>query len=185
MAVFQNILNAFGKNKATQEREEKKLQNVISEEPQMKKEFERVNRAEKKLQDKKGGIDFKNPWSNYYYDVEKMKDANAKGEKYFVFNEGELKKKGLRKNSKGIDSSYFPSAAIERIRYNPETKNLYITFKGGKEKKEYLYPNVKEKDIQKYLVADSKGRYNYYKIRPKYAVSKEEALRIKQESKNR
>ena len=45
MAVFQSILNTFGKSKKTQEREEKKLLNDIAEQPQVKKQFERVERA--------------------------------------------------------------------------------------------------------------------------------------------
>lgn len=183
MAVFQSILNTFGSNKKTQEREEKKLLNDISEQPQVKKQFERVERAEKKLQKGKGGINFEVPWSKYFIDKKEQEKAESEGKKYFGLTESDLKNQGRRKNEKGIESAYMPSSAIQKIRYNPKTKNLYIKFTSGN--KEYLYPNVSEKDVQKYLTADSKGRYNYYKIRPKYAVSKEEALRIKQESKNK
>jgi len=183
MAAFQNILSALSGNKNTQAREERKLQSSLEQTPQLKRQFERVNRAEKKLQEKKGGIDFKTPWSKYFIETEKAKTADSNAEDFRILDEGQMKREGIRKNAKGMQTTYMPSSAIQRIRYNPKTKNLYITFTSGN--KEYLYPNVPEKEVQKYLVADSKGRYNYHKIRPKYAVSKEEALRIKQESRNR
>jgi len=184
MAAFQNILSALSGNKNTQAREERKLQSSIEEQPQMRKQFERVERAEKKLAKGKGGIDFENPWSKYF--VKKSEFVIPEGKKSAeatAMTVSDLKKQGIRQNAKDIESMYMPSSAIQKIRYNPKTKNLYIKFTSGD--KEYLYPNVPESEIRKYLVADSKGRYNYHKIRPKYAVSKEEALRIKQESRNR
>ena len=181
MGVFQNIINTYTpKERAT---EEKKIQKTLEQTPQLKRQFERVNRAEKKLQEKKGGIDFKSPWSKYFIETEKAKTSEPGAEDFRILDEGEMKREGIRKNAKGMQTTYMPSSAIQRIRYNPKTQNLYITFTSGN--KEYLYPNVKEKDIQKYLTADSKGRYNYYKIRPKYAVSKEKALQIKAESHKR
>lgn len=193
MAVFQNILNALSGNKKEQKKEEKRLQDATKDYPLLKKYYEKVNRAEKKLQEGEGGINFSSPKSERFIfdnDLGQQAETKRKGERTVktggwtnLFTKQDLNEAGFRTNSKGVTNAYIPSTAIKRIRYNPKTKNLYIKFTSGD--KEYLYPNVPEKEVQKYLVADSKGRYNYHKIRPKYAVSKEEALKIKAESKNK
>lgn len=193
MAVFQNILNALSDNKREQKKEEKRLQDATKDYPILKKYYEKVNRAEKKLQEGGGGINFSSPKSERFIfdnDLGQQAETKRKGDRIVktggwtnLFTKQDLNEAGFRTNSKGVTSAYVPSTAIKRIRYNPKTKNLYIKFTSGD--KEYLYPNVPEKEVQKYLVADSKGRYNYHKIRPKYAVSKEEALKIKAESKNK
>ena len=193
MAAFQNILDAFSGNKREQKKEEKRLQDATSEFPIMKKYYQKLNRAEKRLQTGEGGINFSAPKSERFVidnDLGQQAETKRKGDRIVktggwtnLFTKQDLNETGMRTNSKGVTSAYVPSTAISRIRYNPKTKNLYIKFTSGN--KEYLYPNVPEKEVQKYLVADSKGRYNYHKIRPKYAVSKEEALKIKQESRNK
>ena len=89
----------------------------------------------------------------------------------------ELKALGLRPTEKGVSERQLPSTAIGKMRYNPQTGDLYITFRNGKGK-EYLYPHVGKAVVQNFLTAGSKGRYYWNRIRP-YRVSKAEALEIK------
>lgn len=95
----------------------------------------------------------------------------------------QLKKAGFSIKDKDISTRDIPSTAIGRVRYNPETGNLYITFRNGNGK-EYLFPNVPEEKVRKLLNAGSKGRYYGKYVKPHYAVSKAEALAIKARDKN-
>ena len=94
-----------------------------------------------------------------------------------------MEKAGIDIDAKDIDTSMIASTAIAGIRYNPETKNLYIKFKGGKGK-EYLFPNVPEETVRRMLNAPSKGTYYGKKIKP-YAVSAGEAQAIAKRDKNK
>lgn len=95
----------------------------------------------------------------------------------------QLKDAGLSIKDKGISTRDIPSTAIGRVRYNPETENLYVTFRNGNGK-EYLFPNVPPEKVRKFLNAGSKGRYYGKYVKPHYAVSKAEALAIKARDKN-
>lgn len=95
----------------------------------------------------------------------------------------QLNKAGLSIKDKDISTRDIPSTAIGRVRYNPKTGNLYITFRNGNGK-EYLFPNVPEEKVRKLLNAGSKGRYYGKYVKPHYAVSKAEALAIKARDKN-
>ncbi len=99
-----------------------------------------------------------------------------------LMTKNQLKKAGYNIKDKDISTRDIPSTAIGRVRYNPQTGNLYITFTNGK--KEYLFPNVPEEKVRKLLNAGSKGRYYGKYVKPHYAVSKAEALRIKARDKN-
>ena len=99
-----------------------------------------------------------------------------------LMTKSQLKNAGYSIKDKDISTRDIPSTAIGRVRYNPETGNLYITFTNGK--KEYLFPNVPEEKVRKLLNAGSKGRYYGKYVKPHYAVSKAEALRIKARDKN-
>ena len=100
-----------------------------------------------------------------------------------LMTKNQLKDAGYSIKDKDISTRDIPSTAIGRVRYNPKTGNLYITFKNGKGK-EYLFPNVPEDKVRKLLNAGSKGRYYGKYVKPHYAVSKEEALAIKARDRN-
>lgn len=100
-----------------------------------------------------------------------------------LMTKNQLKDAGYSIKDKDISTRDIPSTAIGRVRYNPKTNNLYITFKNGKGK-EYLFPNVPEEKVRKLLNAGSKGRYYGKYVKPHYAVSKEEALAIKARDRN-
>lgn len=100
-----------------------------------------------------------------------------------LMTKNQLKDAGYNIKDKDISTRDIPSTAIGRVRYNPETGNLYITFKNGKGK-EYLFPNVPEEKVRKLLNAGSKGRYYGKYVKPHYAVTKEEALAIKARDRN-
>lgn len=95
----------------------------------------------------------------------------------------QLNKAGLSIKDKDVSTRDIPSTAIGRVRYNPKTGNLYITFRNGNGK-EYLFPNVPGEKVRKLLNAGSKGRYYGKYVKPHYAVSKAEALAIKARDKN-
>lgn len=75
------------------------------------------------------------------------------------------------------------STAIGRVRYNPETKDLYVRFRNGTGK-DYLFPNVDKRTVQNFLSAGSKGKFYWKRVRP-FRVSKEDALAIKAKNKNK
>lgn len=100
-----------------------------------------------------------------------------------LMTKNQLKKAGFSIKDKSISTRDIPSTAIGRVRYNPETQNLYITFRNGNGK-EYLFPNVPEEKVRKLLNAGSKGRYYGKYVKPHYAVSKAEALAIKARDKD-
>lgn len=100
-----------------------------------------------------------------------------------LMTKNQLKKAGFSIKDKDISTRDIPSTAIGRVRYNPETGNLYITFRNGNGK-EYLFPNVPEEKVRKLLNAGSKGRYYGKYIKPHYAVSRDDAIYIKARDNN-
>lgn len=94
----------------------------------------------------------------------------------------EMEKSGMSTKGLNVSSADIQSTAIGRIRYNPKSTNLYITFRNGD--KEYLFPGVEKEKVLQMAKAPSKGEFYHEKIKP-YAVSKNQALNIKQAWKNK
>ena len=95
----------------------------------------------------------------------------------------ELKEAGEKPTSENVTEVSTPSTAIGKMRYNPKTGSLYVTFRSNKNK-EYLFPHVGKAVVQNFLTAGSKGRYYWNRVRP-YAVSKAEAIQLKMERGNK
>jgi hypothetical protein len=57
------------------------------------------------------------------------------------------------------------SSNIDSFHYNTETKELFVTFKGGRV---YKYQGVPEKTIRSWQKAESYGKFFNSKIKPKY-----------------
>ena len=158
--------------------------------PVLEKYYAGINKAEDKLQKGKM-INVTDLMSDRYHfkgDIGvPSKDAggvNAKTSGWTgLYTKRQMEKAGIDVDDKDIDTSMIASTAIAGIRYNPETKNLYIKFKGGKGK-EYLFPNVPEEKVRRMLNAPSKGVYYGKKIKP-YAVSAGEAMAIAKRDKNK
>ena len=62
-----------------------------------------------------------------------------------------------------------PSTAIKKMKYDPVTKSLYVTFVGGK--KAYWYPRVPKEKIEEMMAAPSKGEYFMKNIHDQYSVN--------------
>ena len=60
-------------------------------------------------------------------------------------------------NRKANQVAQVNSSAVDKINYNPETKDLNVTYAGNP--KEYLYPNVPKKVVQAFMMAPSKGAF--------------------------
>ena len=60
-------------------------------------------------------------------------------------------------NRKANQVAQVDSSAVDKINYNPETKDLNVTYAGNP--KEYLYPNVPKKVVQAFLMSPSKGAF--------------------------
>lgn len=151
--------------------------------PVLEKYYENINKQEDKLQKGKM-VETDNLMSDRYHwkgDIGVPSDeaggVNAKTSGWTgLFTKKQMQEAGIDLNDKDIDTSMIASTAIAGIRYNPETGNLYVKFRGGKGK-EYLFPNVPEETVRRMLNAESKGRFYGKKIKP-YAVSAAEAQAI-------
>ena len=62
-----------------------------------------------------------------------------------------------------------PSTAIKKLKYDPKTESLYVTFVGGK--KAYWYPNVPKEKVQEMMAAPSKGEYFMQNIHDQHSVN--------------
>lgn len=62
-----------------------------------------------------------------------------------------------------------PSTAIKKLKYNPKTQELYVTFQGSNKK--YLYPRVPKEKIEELMEAPSKGEYFLKNIHDQYSVN--------------
>ena len=62
-----------------------------------------------------------------------------------------------------------PSTAIKKLKYDPKTESLYVTFVGGK--KAYWYPRVPKEKIEEMMAAPSKGEYFMNNIHDQYSVN--------------
>jgi glutaredoxin 2 len=62
-----------------------------------------------------------------------------------------------------------PSTAIKKIKYDPKTQELYVTFQGSNKK--YWYPRVPKEKIEELMAAPSKGEYFMKNIHDQYSVN--------------
>ena len=62
-----------------------------------------------------------------------------------------------------------PSTAIKKVKYNPETKELWVTFQGSNKK--YWYPRVPKDKVEEMMAAPSKGEYFMQNIHDQYSVN--------------
>jgi hypothetical protein len=62
-----------------------------------------------------------------------------------------------------------PSTAIKKMKYDPRTKELWVTFNGSNKK--YWYPRVPKEKIEEMMTAPSKGEYFLNNIHDQYSVN--------------
>lgn len=62
-----------------------------------------------------------------------------------------------------------PSTAIKKLKYDPNTEELYVTFQGSNKK--YWYPRVPKEKIEEMMNAPSKGEYFMNNIHDQYSVN--------------
>ena len=62
-----------------------------------------------------------------------------------------------------------PSTAIKKMKYDPKTKELWVTFQGSNKK--YWYPRVPEEKVREMMAAPSKGEYFMNNIHDQYSVN--------------
>lgn len=62
-----------------------------------------------------------------------------------------------------------PSTAIKKLKYDPKTEELYVTFQGSNKK--YWYPRVPKEKIEAMMNAPSKGEYFMQNIHDQYSVN--------------
>lgn len=164
--------------------------NFKYENPVLEKYYANLDKQERKLSDGKM-IDTDNLMSERFY----FKDEGIGKRSYGVkghgvetagwenlFTHKQMEDAGEKMGGDDVGVADIPSTAISRVRYNPKTKNLYVTFTSGD--KEYLFPNVPQDEVRKFLNASSKGRTYHLRISP-YRVSKSEALAIKARDNNK
>ncbi len=129
-------------------------------------------------------FDLKNLYSERYIldkDIGQPTDTRPEGWTG-LYTRSQMGKAGMSPKEMNVSSADIHSTAIARMRYNPKSENLYITFTSGD--KEYLYPRVDKETVLKMSKAPSKGEYFQENITP-YAVSKEEAVQIKKQFRNK
>jgi hypothetical protein len=62
-----------------------------------------------------------------------------------------------------------PSTAIKKLKYDPKTEELFVTFNGSNKK--YWYPNVPKEKVEELMEAPSKGEYFLKNIHDQYSVN--------------
>ena len=62
-----------------------------------------------------------------------------------------------------------PSTAIKKIKYDPKTQELYVTFQGSNKK--YWYPRVPKEKVEELIESPSKGEYFLKNIHDQYSVN--------------
>ena len=100
--------------------------------------------------------------------AEKIKEAAAQlGRKKLTKGQEKLVTKQAQ--SEQMYTQDVPSTAIKKMKYDPVTKSLYVTFVGGK--KAYWYPRVPKEKIEEMMAAPSKGEYFMKNIHDQYSVN--------------
>jgi hypothetical protein len=100
--------------------------------------------------------------------AEKIREAAAQlGRKKLT--KGQEKLVRAQAQSEQMYTQDVPSTAIKKMKYNPETKELWVTFQGSGKK--YWYPRVPKEKIEEMMAAPSKGEYFMNNIHDQYSVN--------------
>ena len=159
-------------------------QENFSDNPYLKMYQKQINKATSAL-DKNKQMELNTLYSERYI---LDKDIGQKDEKRpegwtGLYNINEMEKAGFSPKETNVSSADIHSTAIEGVRYNPKSKNLYVKFVNGNNK-EYLYPNVPQETVREYIKAPSKGIYHQTVIQG-YAVPKDEAIKLRLKWRNK
>ena len=100
--------------------------------------------------------------------AEKIREAAAQlGRKKLT--KGQEKLVTAQAQSEQMYTQDVPSTAIKKMKYDPKTKELWVTFQGSNKK--YWYPRVPEEKIMEMMSAPSKGEYFMNNIHDQYSVN--------------
>ena len=100
--------------------------------------------------------------------AEKIKEAAAQlGRKKLT--KGQEKLVTAQAQSEQMYTQDVPSTAIKKMKYDPKTKELWVTFQ--KKNKKYWYPRVPEEKVREMMAAPSKGEYFMNNIHDQYSVN--------------
>jgi hypothetical protein len=100
--------------------------------------------------------------------AEKIREAAAQlGRKKLT--KGQEKLVTAQAQSEQMYTQDVPSTAIKKIKYDPKTESLYVTFQGGH--KAYWYPNVTRREVEELMAAPSKGEYFMQNIHDQHSVN--------------
>lgn len=96
----------------------------------------------------------------------RREELKSQGKKLTKGREEEIKE---RMEDQRLYEAQVPSTAIRKVKYNPKTQELFVTFNGSS--KQYWYPKVPESEVQKLMEAQSKGEYFLRHIHDQYTVN--------------
>ena len=100
--------------------------------------------------------------------AEKIREAAAQlGRKKLT--KGQEKLVTAQAQSEQMYTQDVPSTAIKKFKYDPKTKELWVTFQGSSKK--YWYPRVPEEKVREMMAAPSKGEYFMNNIHDQYSVN--------------
>ena len=100
--------------------------------------------------------------------AEKIREAAAQlGRKKLT--KGQEKLVTAQAQSEQMYTQDVPSTAIKKMKYDPKTKELWVTFQGSNKK--YWYPRVPKEKIEEMMSAPSKGEYFMNNIHDQYSVN--------------
>ena len=100
--------------------------------------------------------------------AEKIREAAAQlGRKRLT--KGQEKLVTAQAQSEQMYTQDVPSTAIKKMKYDPKTKELWVTFQGSSKK--YWYPRVPEEKVREMMAAPSKGEYFMNNIHDQYSVN--------------
>lgn len=100
--------------------------------------------------------------------AEKIREAAAQlGRKKLT--KGQEKLVTAQAQSEQMYTQDVPSTAIKKFKYDPKTKELWVTFQGSNKK--YWYPRVPKEKVEEMMAAPSKGEYFMNNIHDQYSVN--------------
>ena len=100
--------------------------------------------------------------------AEKIREAAAQlGRKKLT--KGQEKLVTAQAQSEQMYTQDVPSTAIKKMKYDPKTRELWVTFQGSSKK--YWYPRVPEEKVREMMAAPSKGEYFMNNIHDQYSVN--------------
>ena len=100
--------------------------------------------------------------------AEKIKEAAAQlGRKKLT--KGQEKLVRAQAQSEQMYTQDVQSTAIKKMKYDPKTNELWVTFQGSNKK--YWYPRVPKEKIEELMAAPSKGEYFMQNIHDQYSVN--------------